>query len=108
MTCSGCDRSKDAAVKTLERLGYTYHGGVEWKPPLGKPKFIDYLRPPVCIEACNQKTVCGYCDKEIQPSIFVSMLLGKPICGDCGDIFKDNEPPIKELIKNPKRLLDYK
>lgn len=25
-----------AAVKTLERLGYTYHGGEAWKPPLGQ------------------------------------------------------------------------
>ena len=26
-----------AAVKTLERLGYTYHGAELWKPPLGQP-----------------------------------------------------------------------
>jgi hypothetical protein len=26
-----------AAVKTLQRLGYTYHGAELWKPPLGKP-----------------------------------------------------------------------
>lgn len=26
-----------AAVKTLKHLGYTYHGGELWKPPLGKP-----------------------------------------------------------------------
>lgn len=25
----------NAAVRTLERKGYTYHGGEEWKPPLG-------------------------------------------------------------------------
>lgn len=25
-----------AARKTLERLGYTYHGGEQWKPPLGE------------------------------------------------------------------------
>jgi hypothetical protein len=24
-----------AAIRTLERLGYTYGGGVEWRPPLG-------------------------------------------------------------------------
>ena len=30
----------DAAVRTLTRLGYTYHGGEEWKPPLGPaPRF---------------------------------------------------------------------
>jgi hypothetical protein len=27
-----------AAIKTLEHLGYTYHGGELWKPPLGKPR----------------------------------------------------------------------
>jgi hypothetical protein len=26
-----------AAIATLARLGYTYHGGELWKPPLGKP-----------------------------------------------------------------------
>jgi hypothetical protein len=26
-----------AAVKTLEHLGYTYHGAELWKPPIGKP-----------------------------------------------------------------------
>lgn len=25
-----------SAMKTLEYLGYTYHGGEYWKPPLGK------------------------------------------------------------------------
>lgn len=25
-----------AAIKTLQRLGYTYHGAELWKPPLGK------------------------------------------------------------------------
>lgn len=28
-------RSGEAAIRTLERKGYTYHGGIEWKPPLG-------------------------------------------------------------------------
>jgi hypothetical protein len=26
-----------AAIRTLGRLGYEWHGGVEWKPPLGAP-----------------------------------------------------------------------
>jgi hypothetical protein len=40
------------AVKTLESMGYTYHGGEYWKPPLGKkpdwlePEWVDGL-PPV-------------------------------------------------------------
>ena len=37
MTCTGCTRAMEAAVKTLENKGYTYHGGEIWKPPLGKP-----------------------------------------------------------------------
>ena len=28
----------DAAVETLKSLGYVYHGGELWKPPLGEPK----------------------------------------------------------------------
>jgi len=38
---------KDAAVSTLQNLGYTYQGGMLWKPPLGKaPDFnmLDSLR----------------------------------------------------------------
>jgi hypothetical protein len=27
-----------SAIETLKRLGYTYHGGELWKPPLGKPR----------------------------------------------------------------------
>ena len=34
---------KAAAVKTLERKGYTYNGGELWKPPLGKPPDFDLL-----------------------------------------------------------------
>ena len=30
----------DAAIKTLEHLKYTYHGGEYWKPPLGKVKAL--------------------------------------------------------------------
>ncbi|MFL3604255.1 hypothetical protein ACJU4I_10805 [Pseudomonas aeruginosa] len=39
-----------SAVRTLEALGYTYHGGEQWKPPIGKaPDFdlIDSLRAEV-------------------------------------------------------------
>lgn len=41
------NEAAQSAVKTLEQLGYTYHGGELWKPPLGKaPDFslIDSLR----------------------------------------------------------------
>lgn len=26
-----------AAIKTLNHLGYTYHGGEQWKPPIDQP-----------------------------------------------------------------------
>lgn len=30
----------ESAVRTLEKLGYTYHGGKYWKPPIGpRPDF---------------------------------------------------------------------
>ena len=32
-----------AATRTLEHLGYTYHGGELWKPPVGKPPNFDLL-----------------------------------------------------------------
>jgi hypothetical protein len=33
--------TKQAALKTLQRLGYTYNGGELWKPPLGPvPDYI--------------------------------------------------------------------
>ena len=33
---------EDAAVLTLEKLNYTYHGGQLWKPPIGqKPDWVD-------------------------------------------------------------------
>ena len=38
-----------AAIDTLKFLGYTYHGGEKWKPPLGpKPDFWEgYVPEPV-------------------------------------------------------------
>lgn len=31
-----------SAIKTLDKLGYTYHGGELWKPPIGEvPKFAE-------------------------------------------------------------------
>lgn len=30
------DRQRIAAVRALERLGYTWNGASEWKPPLGQ------------------------------------------------------------------------
>lgn len=38
-----------AALRTLDGLGYTYHGGELWKPPLGR------------IAAVNSVVECGNC-----------------------------------------------
>jgi hypothetical protein len=40
-----------AACSTLERLGYTWSGGVEWKPPLGKP--------PAYITGLRERTIAA-------------------------------------------------
>ena len=80
MTCTGYDRSKDAAVKTLERLGYTYHGGEEWKPPLGKQEFFDewieykYKDRPV-----YQCPICHV-------NSYITHIKGVEKCGACGSI----------------------
>ena len=34
------EQKHDAAIKTLEHLQYTYHGGEYWKPPLGELKAL--------------------------------------------------------------------
>ena len=35
-------REEEAAIKTLNRLGYTYYGSELWKPPLGKaPSWVE-------------------------------------------------------------------
>lgn len=36
-----------AAVRTLSAIGYTYHGGEQWKPPLGeRPAWLDDAEQP--------------------------------------------------------------
>ncbi|SFB20157.1 hypothetical protein [Azotobacter beijerinckii] len=37
------ERERNAARATLEQLGYTYHGGEQWKPPLGPRPNFDLL-----------------------------------------------------------------
>jgi hypothetical protein len=44
-----------AAQKTLERMGYTYHGGEQWKPPLGQaPDFALVDRLKARLEAAEE------------------------------------------------------
>jgi hypothetical protein len=39
-------REAAAAITTLRRLRYTWEGGSEWKPPLGKPPRWIEAEPP--------------------------------------------------------------
>lgn len=40
------DYKSEAAISTLNNMGYTYNGGALWRPPLGKaPVFEEDLRP---------------------------------------------------------------
>lgn len=43
--------ARNAAVKTLEKLGYTYHGGELWEPPIGEvPSYIKQPQVEVVYE----------------------------------------------------------
>lgn len=44
------DQRAEAAIRTLERLGYTYEGGELWKPPLG-------VRCPIAIAPARRKAL---------------------------------------------------
>lgn len=74
----------DAAAATLERMGYTYHGGQLWKPPLGKAPNFDLTdanrsstgshhlgaENVMCRGAWELGTACGKCSRceETDPS----------------------------------------
>jgi hypothetical protein len=46
----------DAAIKTLEHLKYTYHGGEYWKPPLGKVKALAQPEERNFCPRCGKRT----------------------------------------------------
>lgn len=51
-----------AAMDTLEHLGYTYEGGEQWKPPLGKkPEWVDSPEKRyVFVSGPGAHTICQY------------------------------------------------
>ena len=55
-----------AALRTLEGLGYTYHGGDQWKPPLGPVPDLAKLSPEQELRWVLQ----AIADPENQPSQF--------------------------------------
>jgi len=67
----GCGDKESAAVRTLEKLGYTHNGGELWKPPLGAPpeliKEQKTEEPPLCTRCL--KPIVGrayYCGNELR------------------------------------------
>jgi len=71
------DPMKKAAVKTLQGKGYTYHGGMEWAPPLGRTPDLSLLdkmqaeidqlkrdkRDLECV-ARGEIAICGLCENK--------------------------------------------
>lgn len=50
------ERKATAATATLERLGYTYNGGVLWRPPLGEtPDYVKDCPAETCFK-CGHAT----------------------------------------------------
>lgn len=51
----GTGAAAQAAMRTLQNLGYTYDGGEQWKPPLGRHASRDYVSCPICGEPHMQR-----------------------------------------------------
>lgn len=64
---SRVDRERVAAVRTLERMGFTYHGGDLWKPPLGSAPVglgdcsFTLARDPSYSASASNVPAVGYC-----------------------------------------------
>ncbi len=60
------ENMREAATKTLEALGYTYHGGVLWKPPIGRGAgvvtFEESLKKQFPCFGNSDSILCTSCD----------------------------------------------
>lgn len=68
-----------AAIKTLQNLGYTYHGAELWKPPIGKvPDFdlIDSLRNRISELEASQAAPAAVPVVLPEPDAVISELMG--------------------------------
>lgn len=55
MNVVAATQQQEAAVATLEAMGYTYNGGQQWKPPMGEaPDYIKDERRPFALEAAKR------------------------------------------------------
>lgn len=72
------DHKEAAAVTTLEKMGFRYHGGVMWKPPLGKPaaRIKDYSQVIDQIRSKLIKCGCSECSLRNKPILEVLEILG--------------------------------
>jgi NTP pyrophosphatase (non-canonical NTP hydrolase) len=71
-----------AAVDTLTRLGYSWHGGVLWRPPLGDAP--DYIKPSLTLGAlrrANAARQAEWCPDQLPDLSF----RGNELAGETGE-----------------------
>jgi hypothetical protein len=99
----------ESAVRTLESLGYTYHGGELWKPPLGNcPTFLEGSAslPKVgyeSYESLGMATRTGVTRdaKEIKPEQAISYTKS-------ADMDQDIDPAVEALVKRKIAERDWR
>jgi hypothetical protein len=105
----GSSSTSEAAVRTLESLGYTYHGGELWKPPLGNcPTFLEGSAslPKVgyeSYESLGMATRTGVTRdaKEIKPEQAISYTKS-------ADMDQDIDPAVEALVKRKIAKRDWR
>jgi hypothetical protein len=105
----GSSSTSEAAVRTLESLGYTYHGGELWKPPLGNcPTFLEGSAslPKVgyeSYESLGMATRTGVTRdaKEIKPEQAISYTKS-------ADMDQDIDPAVEALVKRKIAERDWR
>lgn len=65
--------SAEAAIRTLKGLGYTYHGGQQWKPPLGDSR--------VTVDRLNRLEAARDAALEEAANTATGFLVGDPLAG---------------------------
>jgi hypothetical protein len=76
-------RETMAAIDTLKFLGYTYHGGERWKPPLGKRP--DWLDTPAAQHP-------DYTKEDVDRAFSAGLVEGEKLA-------IESQPPVQEPIQ---------
>lgn len=94
-----------AAIRTLNGLGYTYEGGVEWKPPLGR--FADYEGLQTPWQIFGVETTEG--DRRLLAMLVNALGSGHPAIDDLVSLFWRTNgrtaPTDAGVIERTKRML---